>query len=400
MRIFKLNFITHFIKDNKSRNTFWIVISLIIFSQLLYWFWIRNYTLAYFDTNASSNWFSKLAENLYPRLKIEKYRFEASFFIRKSDQIAIRFLFVSSIFSLLLIPKIYQKAKLFFIKNSVYSQKTTQKSQYFLIIYFLISNILLSNEWLEILTEYSQIAVLYEPISFYKFISPSFPSFSFLKNSFIFLKIITGIGVIFCVLNLFFKKINVFKILILFCVMVSSVLFIYLQGFLYGFGKIEHTYATWNWVCMLLPFWICQTNFKSSDSENNSDANLIPQNYLLFLAVGLIYASSGLEKLFIGGLEWINGNALLSYLQNSPTELGQNLSNYPLLMPLLSILTIGWEIGFLLILHKNKYIIFTLIIIGICFHTGTYFFLGVGHYLSPWIWVYVFLLFGRNTGTD
>ncbi len=398
MRIFKLNFITHFIKKNKSRNTFWIVISLIIFSQLLYWFWIRNYTLAYFDTNAPSNWFSELAESLYPRLKIEKHRFDASFFIKKSDQIAIRLLFVSSIFSLLLIPKIYQKTKLFFIKNSVYSQKITQKSQYFLIIYFLLSNVLLSNQWLEILTEYSQIAVLYEPISFYKFISASFPSLSFLKNSFIFLKIITGIGVLFCVLHLLFKKINVFKLLTLLCVIVGSVLFIYLQGFLYGFGKIEHTYSTWNWVCMLLPFWIYQTNFKNSDSENNSSnhTNLISQNYLLFLAVGLIYASSGLEKLFIGGLEWINGNALLSYLQNSPTELGQNLSNYPLLITLLSLLTIGWEISFLLILNKNKHIIFTLIIIGVCFHAGTYFFLGVGHYLSPWIWVYVFLLFGKK----
>ncbi|WP_375563089.1 hypothetical protein ACE193_11360 [Bernardetia sp. OM2101] len=375
--------------NSSKKYRFWITFSLILLSQLLYWFWIRNYTVDYFDTATnSSNWFSNLVEDIYPRLKTEKYRFDASFFIKKSDQIAIRFLFVSSVFSLLLIPKFYQKTKLFFIKNSVYSQKITRKSQYFLIIYFLISNVLLSNEWLEILTEYAQIAVLYEPISFYKFLSPSFPSRSFLKNSFIFLKVITGIGISFCLLALFFRNQILFKIVLFLCVVLSSVLFIYLQGFLYGFGKIEHTYATWNWVCILLPFWV----YNGRWSLMGTTAKLISQNYLLFLAIGLIYTSSGLEKIFIGGWEWINGNALLSYLQNSPTDLGQHLSNYPLLITFLSILTILWETSFLLILHKNKYIRLTLIFVGICFHVGVYFSLHVGHYFSPWIWVYVFLL--------
>lgn len=394
MRIFKLNSI----KKNKDKNRFWIVILLIILSQLLYWFWIRNYTLAYFDssfdysTKNSLTWFSDLVEGFYSRLKIEKHRFDASFFIKKSDQIAIRFLFISSFFSLLFIPKFYQKVKSFFSRNSVYSQKTIQTSQYFLIIYFLISNTLLSNEWLEILTEYHQISVLYEPVSFYKLLSDSFPSLLFLKNLFTLFTILNGIGVIFCLLSFFFRQKMLLKIIMLCCIILSSILFIYLQGFLYGFGKMEHTYATWNWVCMLLPFWVYQTNFKNS----GINTNLISQNYLLFVAVGVIYTSSGLEKIFIGGWEWINGNALLSYLQNSPTDLGQRLSNYPLLITLLSVLTILWEISFLFILHKNKYIRFTLIVIGICFHAGTYFFLGVGHYFSPWIWVYVFLLFGRN----
>lgn len=368
--------------NSNKKYRFWIIFLLILLSQLLYWFWIRNYTLAYFDiNNNSSTWFSNLVESLYPRLKTEKYRFDASFFIKKSDQIAIRFLFVSSVFALFFVPTFYQKAKAFFIKNTVYSQQTTRKSQYFLIIYFLISNVLLSNEWLEILTEYSQIATLYEPISFYKFVSPSFPSLFFLKNSFIFLKIITGIGISFAVLSLFFRKQILFKFLLV-CVFLSSFLFIYLQGFLYGFGKIEHTYATWNWVCMLLPVWIYQNHFKNSNN----------QNYLLFLAVGLIYTFSGLEKICIGGWEWINGNALLSYLQNSPTDLGQYLSNYPFLIMLFSVLTILWETSFLLILHKNKYIRLTLIFIGVCFHVGVYFSMYVGHYFSPWIWVYIFLL--------
>lgn len=379
MRIFKMSFIKNFIKKNKL----WIIIFLILTSQILYWFWIRNYTLDYFDINTNSaTWFSNLVESLYPRLKIEKHRFDASFFIQKSDQIAIRFLFVSSVFLLFFIPKFYQKAKSFFITHSVYSQKITQNTQSFFIIYFLISNVLLSNEWLEILTEYSQIAILYEPISFYKFISPSFPSLSFLKNSCLFLKIITGIGIISCLLSLFFKDNFLIKLLLFSCLVLSSVLFIYLQGFLYSFGKIEHTYSTWNWVCILLPFWVYQSHLNSSTN----------QNYLLFLAVGLIYTSSGLEKIFIGGLDWINGDALLSYLQNSPTDLGQNLSNYPFLITLLSILTILWETSFLLILHKNKYIRLTLIFIGICFHVGVYFFMNVGHYFSPWIWVYIFLL--------
>ncbi|WP_338762196.1 hypothetical protein WAF17_17095 [Bernardetia sp. ABR2-2B] len=373
-----------------KKNRFWIAIFLILLSQVLYWFWIRNYTLAYFDATTKPTWFAELVESIYPRLKVEKYRFDASFFIKKSDQIAIRFLFVSSVFSIFFIPKFYQKVKSFFIKNSVYSEKISYKKQYFLIIYFLISNILLSNEWLEILTQYSQIAILYEPISFYKFLSPSFPSLSFFKNSISFLKIITAIGVISVLLSFFYQRFFLFKITLFVCVALSAILFIYLQGLLYDFGKIEHTYASWNWVCILLPFWFWQTNFKGFFISKNT--NVIRQNFLLFLAVGLIYTSSGLEKIFIGGWDWPNGNALLSYLQNSPTDLGQNLSNYPFLVALLSILTIFWEISFLLILHKNKYIKLTLIIIGICFHAGTYFFLGVGHYFSPWIWVYVFLL--------
>lgn len=393
-----MNFMKHFIK----KNLFWIFFFLILFSQILYWFWLRNYTLDYFASD-SVTWFSNLVENLYPRLKIEKHRFDASFFIKKSDQIAIRFLFVSSIFLLFLIPKFYKKAKSFVINNSVYSQKITQKNQLFLIIYFLISNVLLSADWLEILTEYSQIALLYEPISFYKLFSFTFPSLSFFENSFIFLKIITGIGISFCVFSLFFQRKILFKIMIFLCVVLSSVLFIYLQGFLYGFGKIEHTYATWNWVCILLPFWIfggvlsLVRTSTTAKIETIKTAKLIPQNYLLFLAIGLVYTASGLEKIFIGGWDWINGNALLSYLQNSPTDLAQNLSDYPFIVFLLSLLTIIWETGFIFILHKNKYIKLTLLFIGICFHVSVYFFMNIGHYFSPWIWVYVFLLFGQES---
>lgn len=392
MRILKVDFY----RKNKLRSyAHWLFIFLLILSQFLYWFWLRNYTLVYFDSNQKNSvtWFSDLAETMYPRLKTEKYRFEASFFIKKADQIAIRFLFVSGLFSLLLIPKFYQKAKIFFIKNSVYSEKITIIKQYFLIVYFLISNIFLSKEWLETLTEYHQIAVLYEPISFYQFLSPSFPSLQFFQYSFIFLKITTGIGISFIGLCLVFTQKIMFKVVVFFCVSINGILFIYLQGFLYGFGKIEHTYATWNWVCILLPFWIYQTNFKKSISEKKDPFNnLIPQNYLLFLAVGLIYTSAGLEKIFIGGWDWINGNALLSYLQNSPTDLGKKLSTYPLLVTILSIITILWETSFFLILHKNQYTRLVFIFIGICFHASTYFFLNVGHYFSPWIWVYIFLL--------
>ncbi|WP_338793061.1 hypothetical protein [Bernardetia sp. MNP-M8] len=375
--------------DFIKKNRFWILVSLLVLSQLLYWFWIRNYTLAYFDKNTNSvTWFSDLVESLYPRLKTEKYRFESSFFIKKSDQIAIRFLVIGFILSLFLLPKIYKKTKLLFIKNTIYSQKITPTHQALLVIYFLTSNSLLSNEWLEILTEYNQIAVLYEPISFYKLLSSSFPSLFFLKKAFSFFTIITGIGISFGLLSLFFQRKILFKTILFFCVTLSSILFIYLQGFLYGFGKIEHTYATWNWVCILLPFWMYQTNFKKSDSTTI----LIPQNYFLFLAVGLVYTSSGLEKIFIGGGSWINGNVFLSYLKTSPTDWGQNLSNYPFLVTFFSILVIFWESSFLLILHQNKYIRLTFIFIGVCFHIGTFFFLGVGHYFSPWIWVYVFLL--------
>ena len=395
MRIFKANFL---------KNKFWISILLIILSQLMYWFWIRNYTIAYFDSNSNDTikWFSDVVENFYPRLEIEKHRFDASFFVDKSDQLALRFLFVGSIFSLFLLPTFYKKAKLFFIEKTVYSQKITRKSQYFLIIYFLLSNVLLSNEWLEILIEYSQIAVLYEPISFYTFLSVSFPSLLFLKNSFILLKVVSILGIGFVLLHLFFKRF-LFRIPMFFCIVFSSILFIYLQGFLYGFGKIEHTYATWNWVCILFPIWFYQTNFNRSNlenKENDSNSDLTAQNYLLFLVIGLIYMSSGLEKVFIGKLDWINGNALSSYLQNSTTELGQQLSTYPFLVTLFSILTILWEISFFLILYKNKHLRFTLIFIGVCFHTGVYIFLNVGHYFSPWVWVYVFLLFGKNTITD
>ncbi len=382
-----MSFMNIFLK----KNIFWIILLLIFLSQFLYWFLIRNYTFAYFYSD-SITWFSQVVETIYPRLAIEKHRFDASFFIKKSDQIAIRFLFVSSIISLFFIPKIYQKAKSFFINQTVYSEKVSENKLYFLVIYFLISNVLLSNQWLEILTEYTQIAVLYKPISFYSFLSSSFPSLLFFKTSFVFLKIITVIGTLFSLLYLFYQKKYLFKIIIWFCITLSSILFIYLQGFLYGFGKIEHTYATWNWVCILLPFWI----YGGMWSSVKTMTRLIPQNYLLFLAIGLIYASSGLEKIFIGGLDWLNGKALLGYLENSPTELGQNLSEYPFLVFLFSSLTIIWETSFLLILHKNKYIRFTLIFIGICFHVGVYFFMNVGHYFSPWIWVYVFLLFGKE----
>ncbi|WP_291728436.1 hypothetical protein [Bernardetia sp.] len=380
MRIFKLDFV--------FKHRFWLAFSLLLLSQVLYWFWIRNYTLAYFDENQKDtiSWFSNLVESIYPRLKVEKYRFDAAFFIKKSDQIAIRFFFIGCIFSLLLLPKVYQKVKLFVKEKTVYTQKITVRKQYILITYFLVSNVLLSQEWLEILTEYSQIADLYEPISFYKIVAPSFPTLPFLTILFYGLRIISIIGVVFFLFSIFSKDKFLIQKTAFVCLLLSAMLFIYLQGFLYGFGKTEHTYATWNWVCMLLPIWFWKTNF------NTSNLNFVSQNYLVFISIGLVYASSGLEKIFIGGLEWLNGNALMGYLELSTTDLGQSLSNYPTLVFLLSIVTIFWEIGFLCIVHKSRKIRLTLIFIGVCFHVGVYFSMGVGHYLSPWMWVYVFLL--------
>ena len=380
MRFFKLSFL--------KKNKFWLFVAFMIFSQLLYWFWLRKYVIAYFEPTIETTWFSTWVESIYPRLKVEKHRFEVSFFIKKSDQIAIRFFFLGTLFSVFLLPVFYTKIKSFFKKNTVYTQKISLGKQQFFVLYFLLSNVLLSNEWLEILTEYSQIANFYEPISFYKITSPSFPSLTFLSILFYSLRFISIIGVCLFLLSVFFQDRFSIKKIAFVTLILSAVFFIYLQGFLYGFGKIEHTYATWNWVCLLLPFWFYHTNFKN----NNAKHHFVYQNYLLFIAIGLVYTSSGLEKLFIGGIEWLNGNALSEYLKNSPTHYGQYLSNYPVLIFLLSVLTIAWESCFLLILSQKKHIRLALIFVGICFHVGVYFFLGVGHYLSPWIWVYVFLL--------
>lgn len=101
--------------------------------------------------------------------------------------------------------------------------------------------------------------------------------------------------------------------------------------------------------------------------------------------LAIAYFCSGLSKLYLSGLNWLNGDALQAYLVEgnvaSPSTLLQNLIDKPNFLSFVSIFILIWEFSFILSISSKKLISYFYFVTGLLFHFIIYKILGPNFFL-------------------
>ncbi len=151
----------------------------------------------------------------------------------------------------------------------------------------------------------------------------------------------------------------------------GGLLFIIQAGYAGGLGKVEHTYATFFILLMLIPLLVY---------EFNQGAPKLKFLFLIKLSVTLVYAWAAMEKLLFSGFSWATAEHLNSFLEM------QHLN--PIMLPDW-LLTLGMWLVLCFQLSMPlaafyKPLSRTYFILGIGFHLATWLFLGAGGWANPW----------------
>ena len=355
-----------------TRGILIFLVSGLLLMIFLYVFLIREW-VKLMAIEQAPEFFVHWVELIYPRYLTEKHRFDPVFFIQKADQVIYRLTFV--LFSVILFIYLY-----FF--NSTFQQrvvnfwdkKTTLKNINILRICYSIISFYLVFDWIQIIHKIHVIKAFYQPVFLLKILGLPFPPLFILQICY---------GLLFiCLVLIFFNYKPVWASSIF------AFLFIFIQGYFFSFHKLDHTYATYNFGVILMPFLLYQVFISKQKRLDSSPAWPL---IIIQLGVSLAYFMAGIEKVLVSGLYWFSPETLLFYLKQHDSLLYPFLNHYPWLVSLLSILVVVFEIGFILIVFfpRSK---FFFIVCGILFHWSTYTFLGVGGMLSPWILSYIFLI--------
>jgi len=143
----------------------------------------------------------------------------------------------------------------------------------------------------------------------------------------------------------------------------AALAFVYCQYLLYGWGKIDHTYATFN---LVLIAWVWPRGYTMR---------------LMVFGIGLTYTLAGVEKLLTSGFHWLA--AAPSYLRMQPTSLGLLVADYPWLAYALFGTAWLFQLLALPIIITKRWLNVWLVV-GVLFHLGTFLLMGAGAILSPW----------------
>ena len=349
-----------------------LLVSGLLLMIFLYVFLIRGW-VKLLAVEQAPEFFVYWIELIYPRYFTEKHRFDPVFFLQKADQVIYRFSFV--LFSAISFIYFYF-FNLGFQQKIIkfWDQKTSTKNINILRICYSIVSFYLVIDWIQIIQKIYVIRAFYQPVFLLKILGLPFPPLYVLQ-------ICYGLLLISLALTFFNYK----------AVWASSIfalLFILIQGYFFSFHKLDHTYATYNFGVICMPFLLYQLVISKQKKSNS-----IPAWALIIIQFGiaLAYFMAGLEKILISGLHWFSAETLLFYLNQHNSILYPFLNQYPVLASLLSFLVVAFEIGFILMFFfpRSK---FFFIVCGILFHWSTYAFLGVGGILSPWVLSYIFFI--------
>jgi hypothetical protein len=356
---------------NRSKIFILIYLTIVVAVVLLYILLFRNLVCLAYAGN-SPEWFNSLIDFFYPRFIVEKNRFELSFFLQKADQVIIRFsLTITVIFSIYYLYTL-EKIKSFF--TNYWNQETTVNNIAFLRkLYYIFLIIIFKDIYWDLLS-LSKISVFYRPIALYKILHIPIPS----HMAILIICLLFFISCTLCIAN--FKSI--------FFSVIAVLVFLLIQGYIFSFEKFDHGFATYSYAGMLMPFLL----WEFSDSEKKHLPNVIDWVLpLIRLVICLCYFYSGLEKLLISGIEWVQQENFKAHLLIHPTSFGLTVASSNFLCILFAIGTLCFQLGFILVLPfpKLKWLFLS---IGIIFHISTYLLMDVGGYLNPWILAYIFFI--------
>lgn len=318
-------------------------------------------------------WLDRLLGIFYPRLAVEKHRFETSFFLRKADQVVLRFALVN----VLLLAGLYlyrQKAAFRESLHRFWNRPVPPERIPPLRVLFFASLIFFNYEWYRDLTALHRAAVFYKPLPLLRLLHLNFPS--------------PGVLAVLCGLLLLSCVTAIFNLKPVLSSAVAAVLFVLLQAFLFSFEKMDHTFALLTYAAMLMPFLLAEHQKALRAGKTNPDGWSL---WLTGLVIGIVYLQTGIEKLLIGGTEWLSPETFRNYIYLHQAPAGLRVARSSLLSVVLPLLALLFELGFILIVFRPK-LAWIFLPAGVLFHAGTYLLLGVGWYFNGWIATYIFFI--------
>ncbi|MDX2301308.1 MAG: hypothetical protein NW226_00855 [Microscillaceae bacterium] len=360
-----------------SRNLFVCILGIVwAITVLGYIFFVREWVRG-ISRNLAPYWFIQLVEIVYPRFNTEKHRFPADFFLEKADQVILRFSLLALIIGVGYY--LYYFNKNFATKlGEFWNQKMDKLQVERLRMIYSVITCYLVWDWILILNKLSLLSGFYEPVFLLRLLGWGFPP--------MYVCLLLYGGLILSLLLLLSNRWVVIS------ASVIAFTFIIIQGYFFSFHKIDHTYATYNYAVCCMPLLLYQRQIAL---KKGLDVVAAWPLLLIRIGVATAYLMAGLEKILIGKIAWFYPQTLIFYLNQHESILYHLVSQYPVLATVLSILVVIFEISFVGILFLPKYSFFFLAC-GFIFHLSTYFFLGVGGLLSPWILVYVFYIPWEN----
>ncbi len=342
----------------------------LLFFSLFYFFQIKPLIIAFFE-DRSPVWFSEMLSWVYPRLAVERSRFDSAFFLSKADQIIWRMLFLASISSAFFI---------FFRQKNAFQEKFNtfwniripkRRIRYFTILFFGLS-LLDVWAWYENLEAMQNYLFFYQPVWFLKILSIPFPNL-FVIN---FLYLIFSLACLFCIAN--FRPILSSSVAVL--------LLVFFQALHQGFAKTDHAYSTWLYAGFFMPFLLWESQ---KPAEKNEVAAWAWQ--LIRVAICMAYWQAGLEKIWISGSAWASADTFRAYLSMFHTPLGTWVLESDWLCSILPVGALFFQLFFCSILFIRQLAYFFLPL-GLLFHVGVYLLFGIGGYVTFWYIVYLFFI--------
>lgn len=346
---------------------FWAILLCL---ALFYFFQIKPLIIGFFE-DRSPAWFSEAVAWVYPRLAVERSRFDSIFFISKADQIVWRTLFLVALFSVFC---------LFFLKKNAFQEKLNafwnlripeRRIRYFTVLFFGLS-LFEAWSWHENLEAMQNYLFFYEPVWFLKILSVPFPNL-FVINTLYF---IFSFACLFCIFN--FRP--------FLSGLVAVLIFVFFQALHQGFAKTDHAYSTWLYAGLFMPFLLWES--QKPDAQNKVAAWAWQ---LIRIAICTAYWQAGLEKLWVSGGSWASADTFRAYLLMFNTPLGIWVSASDWLCRLLPLGTLFFQLFFCSILFFKPLQYFFLPL-GVLFHVGVYLLFGIGGYVTFWYVVYLFFI--------
>lgn len=368
-------------KSNKTKINFWLLLGIILPLVLvvLYFGIIQNLVVLAYE-NKSPLWFNTLIDYFYPRFWVEKNRFSQEFFLSKTTQIVLRFTLVAWAISFCMILRL--KNQKFKNRNIQFWNAETSIKQITIVKYaFVVIIGLFTWDWLFIFSNLVKASAFYEPVFLLKILSLPFPN-----ETVVYLLIILMWSLAISLL-LPFQKLQVIFSSIL------AILFLILQGYLYSFHKLDHTFATFTYVLLILPFMLYEQNKAKKQNFNMQNAWALQ---LAKVMICIAYFLTGFEKMLISGFTWFAPYNLEYHVKIHQSDFGLWISQSNIISSILLIWVVIWELGFPLLLFFPK-LKFPILIAGVLFHLATFFLFGVGGWYSPWWLVYVVFLVKVDT---
>jgi hypothetical protein len=324
-------------------------------------------------SGTAPDWFTYLIDAVYPRFRVEKQRFELDFFRQKADQVVFRLALVNGLAAAALLLRQYSGAfrrrlRLFWNISVPLSRITGIR------ILFFAGMLFFGYEWLHYLSELSAARAFYQPLPLFRLLGIPFPSREAAG-------VIYGIFLLSCLAAV----VNLRPVL---ASTLAALTFILMQGWLYSFEKIDHTFATFTYAAMLMPFMLYQAERARQRGETESAGWPLQ---LICLSICLVYAQAGLEKLLIAGPAWLSAESFRGYLYLHPTPLSRWVAASAVLCVLLPVTALLLQLTFIsiVLVPGSRWLILPA---GWAFHAGTYELLGVGWYVGPWVIAYLFFI--------